>query len=337
GYAVQDGADQSETLPWVNLRQISIRFDQDVNVAFADLQVRGVNEAVYDLDPTFGVGGVAYDDATFTATWQLDPNDVEFFDIDKVLLFLDDAVAGAANGLALNGEHAPQDSADLPSGDADPGGDFLFEFPIMPGDVNDTGSVFGNDVILVRNAQFNFAGDDGFSARRDVNGSGSIFGNDVILTRNRQFTFLPGDSPTSTATLTAVAANLAAVLATDSSLTIEADSVRDRRVDSALTVDPHFAWSQAFDAMVHSYHPLRNARALDAALGGSPLAEEVPLNGNVTDVTNAPTTRRRPPTRLAFLDLPGGEGLEEDAVDVLLAKASLVNEDEVDGIFEDWD
>ena len=58
------------------------------------------------------------------------------------------------------------------------------------------GRVQGNDVILVRNAQFQPPGAAGYSVMLDVNGSGSILGGDVILVRNRQFTLLPDGEPT---------------------------------------------------------------------------------------------------------------------------------------------
>ena len=51
GYAVPAGVAQLDVLPWTNLNQVSITFDQDVQADFGDLQVRGVNTAVYALDP----------------------------------------------------------------------------------------------------------------------------------------------------------------------------------------------------------------------------------------------------------------------------------------------
>jgi len=53
-------------LPWTSgINQISIRFDEDVDVAASDLVVNGANLASYN------VASVAYDYRTFTATWTL--------------------------------------------------------------------------------------------------------------------------------------------------------------------------------------------------------------------------------------------------------------------------
>ena len=59
-------------LPWSNLNQVSMTFDEDVNVTANSLLVNGVNAASY------GVTSVDYDYVTYTATWTLAnplPND----------------------------------------------------------------------------------------------------------------------------------------------------------------------------------------------------------------------------------------------------------------------
>ena len=69
-----------------------------------------------------------------------------------------------------------------------------------------TSSRRGDDVGLVRNAQFQFPGDAGYSIALDVNGSATIFGDDVVLARNQQLTSLPSGQP-SAPELSAVAAD----------------------------------------------------------------------------------------------------------------------------------
>jgi hypothetical protein len=75
------------------------------------------------------------------------------------------------------------------------GGRFQFQFNVLPGDVNRDGSVFGNDLVLVRNAQFTTPDLAAYSVFDDIDGSGTIFGNDVVITRNRQFHTLPAGTP----------------------------------------------------------------------------------------------------------------------------------------------
>lgn len=203
GFAIQTGSGvQLTPLPWVNLDQVKIRFSEDVDVEQADLTLRGIEFFAYSFSD------FSYDETTFTGTWTVHP---AFLDPtsgglagDRFQIVLDDAVADQV-GNALDGDFEnPTDISDptsdvLPSGDGDMEGDFLFRFDTLAGDVNGSGSVFGDDVIEVRNNQFSFPGLPSYTAFRDVNGSGSIFGDDVLLVRNRQFRFLPVASPSSLA------------------------------------------------------------------------------------------------------------------------------------------
>jgi hypothetical protein len=66
---------------------------------------------------------------------------------------------------------------------------------VLPGDVNRDGSVFGNDLVLVRTAQFTTPDLSSYSVFDDIDGSGTIFGNDVVIARNRQFHTLPAGTP----------------------------------------------------------------------------------------------------------------------------------------------
>jgi hypothetical protein len=148
-------------------------------------------------------GGFTYNATTFTATWTLAAAGT-FANADKLLLRLDDALVADANGNVLDGEWANPPETDpvtaggsdsFPSGDGTAGGDFAFRLNVLPGDVNRSGTIFGNDVTLTRNAQGSTPGDGIYSIFRDVNGSATIFGNDVTLVRNRQGTTLPEATP----------------------------------------------------------------------------------------------------------------------------------------------
>jgi hypothetical protein len=182
GYAIQVGPDQLDAVPWNNVDQVKVQFDQDVTVAKGDLQLYGVNVAKYSI------AGFSYDPTTYVATWTL----AAPIGDDRVLIDLADTVSNV-NG-ALDGEFV-SGARDFPSGDGVAGGRFQFQFNVLPGDVNRDGSVFGNDLVLVRNAQFTTPDLAAYSVFDDIDGSGTIFGNDVVLTRNQQFHTLPAGTP----------------------------------------------------------------------------------------------------------------------------------------------
>ena len=208
GYGILPGQ-QTDELPWVNLDRISIRFSDAVNVAADDLSVWGINVPNYVTARGFAF---AYDTATSTASWTL--LNGAFFDTDKILLDLDaDPGTGVTDtsGVPLDGEWTNPAAAGststtdtFPSGDSNPGGDFRFRLNVLPGDVNRSGGILGNDVTFVRNAQ-GFAPGTGLydTPYLDVNGSGGILGNDVTFVRNRQGFTLPAGEPAPPAPLRA--------------------------------------------------------------------------------------------------------------------------------------
>ena len=184
GYAIPTSGDQLDTLTWTDLDQVSLVFSEDVNVQQSDLQLAGVNVTSYDLS-----GGFNYDSASRTATWTL----ASGIGPDKLLIALDDTVTDL-QGNALDGEWVDGSGA-ASSGDGAAGGDFLFRLNVLPGDIDHSTIVLGNDITAVRNAQLDVAGFGGFRLQRDIDGSGVVLGNDIIAVRNRQLTFLPAGSP----------------------------------------------------------------------------------------------------------------------------------------------
>jgi hypothetical protein len=182
GYAIPVGSNQLRTLPWGNLDQVKVQFDQDVKVGQGDLHVYGVNQA------TYAIAGFSYNSTNYIATWTL----AAPIGDDKVLIDLADTVSnlnGSLDGEFVNGAN------EFPSGDGVGGGRFKFQFNVLPGDANQDGSVFGNDLVLVRNAQFTTPDLAAYSVFDDIDGSGTIFGNDVVVTRNQQFHVLPAGTP----------------------------------------------------------------------------------------------------------------------------------------------
>lgn len=186
GYSIPDGANQTKPVPWNNINQIKIVFDRDVLVNANDLAITGVNVTQYQI------GSFAYDADHYVATWTL----ASSFGRDRILLDLDanglDPVRDLAGNI-LDGEW--QNGVSSISGNGVAGGDFQFLFNVLPGDVNQSGSVLNNDVVSVQNALFKSAGQAGYSAFLDLNGSGSILSNDVVVVQNNQFTSLPSGNP----------------------------------------------------------------------------------------------------------------------------------------------
>ena len=190
GYAVPTSlVDQLKPLPWINLNQFQVTFSENVEVSKSDALLLGVRKPLYAFLDGEGVAsttGFYYDPSTFTATWTI----VGSIGADKLLVELNDTIHDVS-GNALDGEW--QNSA--LSGNGAPGGDFELRVNVLPGDVNQSGSVFSDDVVRVRDNQFVFPGNPRYKNENDVNGSGSIFSDDVVAVRDRQFVFLPAGEP----------------------------------------------------------------------------------------------------------------------------------------------
>ena len=184
GYAIPVGPDeQLDELPWVNIDQIVIRFDEDVDVEISDLTVYGVNV------PQYAFGAFAYDTATHTATWTLTGPVAA----DKLLLVLSDGVTDAA-GNSLDGEWV-DGSGSHPSGDGAAGGEFRFRLNVLPGDVDGSGEVRSSDTVKVRRKSNTAPGDPDYSCFYDVDCSGEIRSSDTIKVRRLSNTELPGGEP----------------------------------------------------------------------------------------------------------------------------------------------
>ena len=66
GYAIPVGsASQLNTLPWTNINQVLITFNENVVIEAADLSVSGVSTVAYPFS------AFSYNPATLTATWTL--------------------------------------------------------------------------------------------------------------------------------------------------------------------------------------------------------------------------------------------------------------------------
>ena len=167
GYNIPAGIGQALDLPWSNLNQVRIQFNENVNVQLGSLTVTG--QAV----PKYAIAGFSYDPTTFTAVWTLS----QPFGADHVQVHLSATGPSAVTdqaGQALDGEWTNGASA-WPSGDGIPGGDFQFSFNVLPGDVNQDGIVNAQDLALLSSGWMK-SGVTG-----DINGDNIVNGQDLAV------------------------------------------------------------------------------------------------------------------------------------------------------------
>jgi len=181
GYPMATGADQQTPLPWANLDQLTIQFSSDVQIGASDLELRGYDGTDYAANLT----GFSYSNARQTATWTLSaPLTANRFEIR-----LGDSVLDRTN-VPLDGEWTPMTDS-FPSGDGQAGGDFNFQFAVLPGDINQSGIGDLRDVQALRRALLSDIGDADYPAQADLDGSGNIDIRDLQLLRDSLLTTLP--------------------------------------------------------------------------------------------------------------------------------------------------
>ena len=191
GYRLMGGPNQLASLPWVNVNVISVVFSRDVNINTADLALVGSSDLA--SPPALSTASFSYNSATFTAQWIYHSsltNDKYLLDIPSA------AVTSKASGQALDGEFVNGSGNLLPSGDATAGGDFNFQFNILPGDVDQNGAVNALDGANVRLHFLQYANMAGYNPLFDTYGKGAITGIDLATVQNALFTALPNSDPT---------------------------------------------------------------------------------------------------------------------------------------------
>lgn len=188
GYAVPGGAAQLAPLPWENVNRVTLRLTEPLAAAgLADLLLLGVTQPLYQ--PT------AFDPGTLT--WTLPAA----IGNDRLQLLLAPQLADVAGNL-LDGDWAGAGAGPdtFPSGDGAPGGDFVFRFNVLPGDVDRNGAVNIFDTLDTRNRQGTSASSPGtppqdYDAFRDPNADAAINIFDTLSVRNRQGSTLPAADP----------------------------------------------------------------------------------------------------------------------------------------------
>jgi hypothetical protein len=166
GYAIPVGsAAQLNSLPWKNIDQIILRFDQDVYIDQADLSLSGINTVSYAFSKFH------YDPIAHVAVWTLAAQ----LNKDRLQIDLDtngtDPVRDL-QGNILDGEWTNKIST--VSGNGTAGGDFQFQFNVLPADVDNTGRITATDYSLINNLVGKVLGTAGYVIGRDLDGNGTI-------------------------------------------------------------------------------------------------------------------------------------------------------------------
>lgn len=158
GYSIHEDGNKPKTLPWTNLNQLKIFFNEHVNIQEEDLSIYGTYVSEYSFI------AFDYDPISFIATWTLQDN----IDTDSLQLFLASSFlrrVGLGNfvdmgvpglGLSVN---------------------------VIPGDTDYNGTVNELDVDHVRRNGNLLFGDSEYSVYNDVDGNAEIRSSDVIKVR----------------------------------------------------------------------------------------------------------------------------------------------------------
>jgi len=193
--ALGQGINQLMTVPVGGADTIEIVFSEWVNIQANDLWLKGYftgiqYSAEYEAD--WNVADFAFDDETFTARWQFDDptdgnTDPNPFPADKFLIamnffsgnFITDLDGNQVDGgsLFIPDVNSMLSPSDIPQGDGDAGGAFVFQFVILPGDLNQDNKVDALDL----NAFTTSAATDNTFADGDFDGDGDVDGADLAL------------------------------------------------------------------------------------------------------------------------------------------------------------
>ena len=193
GYAVPAGPAQLAPLPWANVHQVSVRFNEPVDVGRDALAVTASKGAAASPG-RYRVIGFSYNSGTRTGTWLLNAN----LGADRLQLRLASAGEFAVEDLAgnaLDGEWSDGAGA-FPSGNRTAGGDFVFSFNALPGDAGGGGAVNVSDLARVRAAYGSAVTSTGVATARyspfaDLDGSGRINATDLLIVRRQLRAVLP--------------------------------------------------------------------------------------------------------------------------------------------------
>ncbi|HWC88561.1 MAG TPA: hypothetical protein VG433_02870, partial [Pirellulales bacterium] len=171
GFQLASGADQLTTiLPWTNINQISIAFSEPVELSQSSLTLyNSTNTAV----PS---SGFSYNSAANIATWQFATPLVA----NKYVMNLAANSVSDTAGAQLDGDWTTGVSTFAAgSGNGSPDSDFNFYFDLLPGDVNNSGTVTNGDVLLTKLQVGAVSNASNYTL--DVNGSANVTNSAVLL------------------------------------------------------------------------------------------------------------------------------------------------------------
>jgi hypothetical protein len=186
GFHVPSPAQRVTLLPWVNVDEVAIRFDQPVAVDAADLVIQGTHGdyKALDMAPLTGMANTYL----FVLNRPLGGDGGAASNGDRLLLDLN---GDPPDGVRAAGAAAP---GPLLDGDFDgiPGGDFRLRFNVVQGDVDHTGTVNVLDYLdTLRRRGSSIDSSARYSVYADLDGNGGIDVVDALLLRRRIGSALP--------------------------------------------------------------------------------------------------------------------------------------------------
>ncbi|MGN6134024.1 MAG: beta strand repeat-containing protein, partial [Aureliella sp.] len=182
GYQIPKGGDQTATLPWFNLNQIIVEFSEDVSssIDLADFALNGVAGVRQDLSPSPlpSIQSVTTSGnfVILTLNQSIEPAAM------TLTVFSSDVTN--ATGDHLDGEWATG-SSNPESGNGTAGGNFTFEFNVLPGNMNTDEVVDGTDTSAFPAIARNL-GSGSYSVFRDFNGDARQNGTDKQIIVDRE-------------------------------------------------------------------------------------------------------------------------------------------------------
>lgn len=320
GYRVPTGSSsQVKSLPWSNIDKLSVTFSEDVNVLENHLSLTGVSVA------SVSFSHFEYDPRSFTATWTLSaalPKNSYRFEIDG------DGMSPVRDlaGNALDGEWTTSTTS-YPSGNGTSGGDFAFDFRVLPGDFNQSTSVDTWDYFASTSRNGLTTSSSSYSPFADIDGSGSHTTADSTNIQGRIGNGYPVGSPVG-------ASNDA-----PTSVGWRAVSVNANAVDAAFDLWGDFADAETADnALTYQITSTSNAsvwssQSINAVTGKLHLTPALNATGFSTIVVTATDSVGQKSSAKYIVDL-GGVNQVPEVVD-FYAQQGLLDELIINGYIDD--
>ena len=205
GYELPVGSEQAVTLPWINLNQIIVTFDQAV-VGFDadDVTINGVagirpDATTATIPSVLNAEYIEVDADTFLGVITLNQS----IEASRLTIGIDASGITDVDGNSLDGEWI-NGTSEFPSGDSISGGDFSFAVNVLPGDfdkstgeqvdITDEDEIENLDSLVLIDSGTVQAAVRGYTPFADINGSGTIDNADIIAASDRAGSSLPAQT-----------------------------------------------------------------------------------------------------------------------------------------------